>query len=176
MSDVARTLPLSEQAAAPAGRVVRAVLAAARLAPGDRVLLHGPLAGGWEPVLEHLGVRVERAAAVAEAEAAANRPGAAAFEAAVYVGPADDRARAPAVAAAALVRPGRNSLAAVRGENLADVPPADGLRLPDRRGPFGAAGPGGWALHTVPGAARRRENPAARTAPAAEATPLSAAA
>ncbi len=146
---------------APADRVVRAVLAASRLTPGDRVLLHGPFAVTWEPVLEHLGLRVERDDTPAAAPAGA--PGtapAAAFEAALYVGPADGTADRRAAAAAAFVRPGRNSVAAERSENFAAAPPADGLRLADRRAwsrlaPFTPAGPGGWAVHTTAGAAVR---------------------
>ncbi|QDT14525.1 hypothetical protein [Alienimonas californiensis] len=137
----------------PADRVVRAVLAATRLTPGDRALLHGPYAGTWEAVLEYLGVCVERAGAPAEARKKLLRPGGAAYEAAIYVGPAEGADRAKAVEAADLVRPGRNSLAVVHGDDLAAVPPADALRLPDRRGFAQPAGPGGWVLHTVPGSA-----------------------
>jgi len=150
------TVTLTGTDAAPAGRVVRALLAAARLAPGDRTLLHGPYAANWEPVLEYFGVQVELIESLAAAGSLTNRPGAAAFEAAVYAGPADGAARTHAAAAAALVRPTRNSLAVARATNLAAVPPADALRLPDRRGLMRGAGPGGWVLHTVPGAAARR--------------------
>jgi hypothetical protein len=103
--------------------------------------------------LEHLGVRVEEAATPAEARHLASRPGGAAFEAALYAGPADGRAKTHAIAVAGLVRPGRNSLAVARAEDLIAAPPADALRLPDRRGLMRSAGPGGWVLHTVPGAA-----------------------
>lgn len=173
----AQTVPFPSAAApstgAPTGRtpddrVVRAVLAAGRLAPGDSVLLHGPGAAAWEPVLDHLGLWVQ-VATVEAARAAAARPGAAAFEAAVYVGPAsaaDGADRLRAADAASLVRPGRASLAAVYGENLNAVPPADALRLPDRRAALfaplrTAGGPGGWVLHTVPGAARAADLAAA---------------
>ncbi|MEM9702488.1 MAG: hypothetical protein AAF907_08600 [Planctomycetota bacterium] len=152
------TLPLFAPTEAPADRVVRAVLAATRLTPGDRALVHGPYARAWESVLEYLGVCVEAAENASAARATVARPGGAAFEAAIYVGPADGADRMHSIAAADLVRPGRNSLAVVHSDDLAAMPPADGLRLPDRPTALlaafrGGAGPGGWAVHTVPGAA-----------------------
>ena len=143
-------------AQAPPPPVVRAVLAAARLAPGDRVLVHGPFAEVWDDALAFLGLQTEREPGAARS---------AAFEAAVWAGPADGSTKAHAAAVAGLVRPGRPSLAAGRADRLADLPPADAARLPDRvpgPTPFArSAGPGGWVLHTVPGAAVAAANPAA---------------
>ncbi|NNJ25109.1 hypothetical protein [Alienimonas chondri] len=150
-------LPLFAPTAVPANRVMRAVLTASRLAPGDRALLHGPYAGTWESILEYLGVQVEVVSSPAEARPASVRPGAAAFEAAIYVGPAEGSDRLRAVSAADLVRPGRHSLAVVHGDDLSALPPADGLCVPDRRSALldalRPAGPGGWVLHTAPGTA-----------------------
>ncbi|MFH5806474.1 hypothetical protein, partial [Alienimonas sp. DA493] len=132
MLQPAHALPLFAPESVPGDRVVRAVLAATRLTPGDRALVHGPYAGTWEAVLEYLGVCVDRADTPAAARATLLRPGGAAYEAALYVGPAEGSDRAKAVDAADLVRPGRNSLAVVHGDDLSAVPPADALRLPDR--------------------------------------------
>ena len=144
----ARPATLSLPAVPPVpSRVVRAVLAATRLAPGDRALLAGPNADGLAAVFEHLGLRVHDAA-----------DGRTAFEAAVWCGP--DAACDPAAVAALAphVRPGRQAVGLRRCDDLhALAGPAAGVRFADR-GRFGfPAGRGGWALHTAPGRAARAE-------------------
>ena len=164
------SLHVGEPDPPPAPAAVRAVLAAGRLAPGDRVLLTGPAAGAWEAALLPLGLRCDVARDRAHAADFVGRPGGAAFECALWAGPADDRCRGRAADVAALVRPGGGSLAVGRSADLAGSPPADAARVFDRTGPFRAAGPGGWVLHTAPGAAMNTAAPgAARPAPLAAA-------
>ena len=132
-------------------RVVRAVLAATRLAPGDRALVAGPHAEPVAAVLEHLGLRV---AASAEAVGAA-----AAFEAAVWCGPAAAGDDGDLADLAPLVRPGRQAVALRRCEDLTAVD-GPGVRFADR-GRFGfPAGRGGWAMRTAPGRAAADARPA----------------
>ena len=143
----------------------RAVLAACRLAPGDRVLLAGPAAGALEPTFEALGLRVSceprpDAAQVAKLTRAA---GAVAFEAAVWCGTDMASGRTdPLTPLRPLVRPGRYAVSLRRcGDvsNPAGVP--GGVRFADR-GRFGfPSGAGGWVMQTAPGAAA----PPARLAP-----------
>ena len=140
---------LSLPAAVPPvpSRVVRAVLAATRVAPGDRALVAGPNAADLAAVLEHLGLRVSDAP-----------DGNTAFEAAVWCGPDAAAGDADLAALAPHVRPGRQAVGLRRCDDLtAPRGPEAGVRFADR-GRFGfPAGRGGWALHTAPGRAAQVE-------------------
>ena len=148
------TLPLPSLAGPGAGeavppvpsRVVRAVLAATRLAPGDRVLVAGPDAGAIAAVLDHLGLRVDAAA-----DGAGGVDRAAAYEAAVWCGPDATFAESAVTGLAVHVRPGRQAVGLRRCDDLGDI--EGGVRFADR-GRFGfPAGRGGWAMHLAAGRA-----------------------
>ena len=137
-------------------RVVRAVLACTRVAPGDRVAVAGPAADDLAALLDHLGLCVEDATAANAAVAC---------EAAVWCGPGELADPEDLRALAARVRPGRQAVALRRCEDLA-ADDAGGVRFADR-GRFGfPAGRGGWAMRTAPGRAVRGRVRQQRTGPA----------